>query len=325
MTEQTEIQRVEPTQSPIMKLAEMVNQSDGKIDAAGLKELLAVQMTWEANEARKAYVEAMAAFKANPPQIVKDRTVSYGQTKYNHASLANVTACINSALSGHGLSAAWKTEQIPATEQEKAKVQVVCKITHIMGHSEETSLSALPDDSGKKNLIQQIGSTVTYLQRYTLLALTGLATQEQDDDGGAGNGNQPPKVTKPTEEERAIIEQICKAIVTPDGKRVNVAKVTAIIYERAGKYPPASAVSATAKWITDMNKPEIFIPENRNQFEIDNDFPGDEHSRPDEPEQKEVRYICDGPGGCDRDFEELTEKGKCPHCLSDKFTDRQAT
>jgi hypothetical protein len=54
-----------------------------------------------------------------------------------------------------------------------------------MGHSESTSLSASPDTSGSKNAIQAIGSTVSYLQRYTILALTGLATEDMDDDGHA--------------------------------------------------------------------------------------------------------------------------------------------
>jgi hypothetical protein len=53
----------------------------------------------------------------------------------------------------------------------------------VKGHHEETTLSSSPDDSGGKNSIQAIGSAVTYLQRYTLLALTGLATREQDNDG----------------------------------------------------------------------------------------------------------------------------------------------
>ena len=60
---------------------------------------------------------------------------------------------------------------------------VTCKITHVKGHSEETTLSAPSDTSGSKNAIQAIGSTITYLERYTLLALTGLATSEMDDDG----------------------------------------------------------------------------------------------------------------------------------------------
>jgi hypothetical protein len=42
------------------------------------------------------------------------------------------------------------------------------------------------DATGNKNPVQQIGSTVTYLQRYTLLAATGLATSDSDDDGRGG-------------------------------------------------------------------------------------------------------------------------------------------
>ena len=54
-----------------------------------------------------------------------------------------------------------------------------------MGHSESTTLEAAADQSGGKNAIQAIGSTVTYLERYTLLALTGLATHEDDDGAGS--------------------------------------------------------------------------------------------------------------------------------------------
>ena len=49
------------------------------------------------------------------------------------------------------------------------------------------SLSAPPDSSGSKNSIQAIASTLTYLQRYTLLSITGLAASEADDDGRGGD------------------------------------------------------------------------------------------------------------------------------------------
>lgn len=136
----------------------------------------------QANVARQAYHEAMAAFKANPPDIEKDRKVSFkagGQmVQYTHASLANVTKKINAGLGEHGLSAAWNTVQA-----EKG-ITVTCTITHKLGHSESTSLTAAPDTSGTKNSIQAIGSTISYLERYTLLALTGLATHDMDNDGG---------------------------------------------------------------------------------------------------------------------------------------------
>lgn len=159
-----------------------VNKGEGP---ETLEKLLALQERWEANEARKAYTKAMAAFKADPPNIVKDKLVSYdgkagGRTQYRHATLANVTSVVSAALAKHGLAAAWKTDQ------ENGQVSVTCTVTHELGHSEITTLSAAPDNSGSKNPIQAIGSTVSYLERYTLLALLGLATYDPNDNDGAG-------------------------------------------------------------------------------------------------------------------------------------------
>lgn len=149
-----------------------------------IEKMLALQERFEANEARKAYNQAMADFKADPPEIEKDRRVQYstskGKADYRHASLANVTKKINASLGKHGLSASWKTEQL------NGDIKVTCSISHWQGHSESTSLTAAPDDSGSKNKIQAIGSTISYLERYTILALTGLATADMDNDGQGG-------------------------------------------------------------------------------------------------------------------------------------------
>jgi len=171
-------------------------------DLAKLEKLMELQERWEANEARKAYTKAMATFKTNPPKILKDAHVMYkaggGTTEYNHATLGQVASAIGTALSEHGLSAAWKTEQ-------NGQIIVTCTITHEQGHSESTSLSADADTSGSKNAIQAIGSTITYLQRYTLLALTGIAAKDQDDDGR----NSEP-IAYITEEQLANLEALLK-------------------------------------------------------------------------------------------------------------------
>jgi len=180
MKENKEIVRTNPQEnSP----AEMIRIAvSGGADLDKLEKLLAIQERWEAGEAKKAYHKAMAEFKANPPKIEKDKKVGYktgsGSVGYSHASLANVTEKINKELSKYGLSASWITKQNGA-------ICVTCKITHIKGHSEETTLSAQADTSGSKNSIQAIGSTITYLCRYSLLCLTGLATSDMDDDGRA--------------------------------------------------------------------------------------------------------------------------------------------
>jgi hypothetical protein len=160
-------------QSPMDAMALALSKG---ADLEQLEKMLALQEKWEQMEAKKAYTQAMAEFKANPPKINKDKKVSFNQTHYNHASLGNVTDKINTALAEHGLSAGWKTNQ------EQSGITVTCTITHKMGYSENTSLTAPADSSGKKNNIQAIGSTISYLQRYTILSLTGLATHDMDDD-----------------------------------------------------------------------------------------------------------------------------------------------
>jgi len=154
------------------ELIQMALNSGADLDK--MEKLLAMKERWERNEARKAYHKAMA-------DLEKDRKVGYttqkGVVGYSHASLYNVVDKITKALSEHGLSASWQTTQ------HEDKIMVSCRITHQLGHSEETSLSAPADTSGSKNPIQSIGSTITYLERYTLLAATGLATYGDDTDG----------------------------------------------------------------------------------------------------------------------------------------------
>ena len=143
-----------------------------------IKDLLLIQERWEANEARKAFNVAMSEFKANAPKIIKDKGVSFGQGKaaYKYAKLDQVAGKIAAEMSKHGLSASWRTDQ---TEL----VSVTTRISHIKGHFEETTLKAPADVSGNKNSLQAIGSTISYLQRYGLLCIAGLAAADMDDDG----------------------------------------------------------------------------------------------------------------------------------------------
>lgn len=149
---------------------------------AEIREFMQLQREWEADQARKAFVADMAEFKKSPPDIVKDKQVAFNGTSYMHATLGNVTEAIVSGLARCGFSHRWDTEQAGAN------IVVTCILTHKLGHTERTTLSATKDDSGKKNQIQQMASTITYLQRYTLLAATGVATKDQGDDDGASAG-----------------------------------------------------------------------------------------------------------------------------------------
>jgi ERF superfamily len=159
--------------TPVELLRIAVSQN---ADIDKLTKLMDLQERWERNEAKKAFVVAMNAFKANPPAITKNKHVHFGQTDYDHATLDHVCDAVTKGLSAHHISHRW------AVAQDGGTIKVTCILTHDLGHSEETSLTGAPDTSGNKNSIQAIGSTVTYLQRYTLMSATGLAASNGDDD-----------------------------------------------------------------------------------------------------------------------------------------------
>ncbi len=151
------------------------------VDPATLEKLMDLADRHTATEARKAFVVALNEFKRNPPEILKNKSVAFGTGKaaYRHASLDNVSGVIGKGLSAVGISHRWDTEQL-----EGGLIRVTCVLTHALGHSERTPLQAMPDNSGSKNSIQAVGSTVSYLQRYTLLAATGMAVADGSDDDG---------------------------------------------------------------------------------------------------------------------------------------------
>lgn len=158
---------------------------DPNFDPAKLAQLLDVKERWDREEARKAFIAAMALFKAEVPQILKSKGVSIpGGAVFKHAELATVCDAVVPALSKHGFAHRWEVNQA------ERLITVACLLTHERGHETRTTLQGYPDDSGKKNPIQQVGSTVTYLERYTLMAATGLAAKGMDNDGrGAGVGS----------------------------------------------------------------------------------------------------------------------------------------
>lgn len=171
----TEEQKMGRSITPPEMLSIAVRQN---ADMDKLDKLMALQERWEANEARKAYVAAMTAFRQNPPTVLKDQHVKYGTTEYMHARLGKVVAEVGRALANYDFSHKWQTKQ------EDGLVTVTCTITHSMGHGESTSLSAQPDTSGGKNSIQAIGSAVSYLERYTFLAITGVVPENMPDTDG---------------------------------------------------------------------------------------------------------------------------------------------
>lgn len=149
-----------------------------------LEKLMDLQDRWERKEAKKAYNAAMSQFQSMVPVMAKNKTAAFptkngGKMSYNYSDLGEIDTTIKAALKECGLLKKW---EISDTEGE---IEVTCIISHVDGHSESTSMKASKDDSGQKNNIQMKASTVTYLQRYTLIGALGITTANTDVDGHA--------------------------------------------------------------------------------------------------------------------------------------------
>lgn len=181
-----EVETIQPMPVAVAQVAPtpmgMISVAIGQgVDIDKLKGLFDIQERWEADEARKAYNKAFAAFKNESVVIVKNITVTDGPLKgKKYADLFAAVDAVIPALSKHGLSHSWKL-----TKDEQAWLEVTCVLRHELGHSETASMGGPPDAGGAKSAIQARASSRSYLERYTLLDVTGLASSEGDKDGAS--------------------------------------------------------------------------------------------------------------------------------------------
>jgi len=136
-------------------------------------------------DARLQFEAALGRFKQHLPEVFKTRKVQFpnrdgGQTSYSHAELDKAAQIVAEELQKEGITFNWK----PGAS-DGSRTRMICVFRHPeSGHVEEmATLDGPADTSGGKNNVQAIGSTVTYLQRYTLLAAAGIVPKGLDNDG----------------------------------------------------------------------------------------------------------------------------------------------
>lgn len=215
----------ETTPTDLIRLGLQTN-----VDLDKLDRLMKMQKEWEEGKARKAFFEAFGKFQAIAPNLVKNKQVSFehrdggGKTEYKYQELGDIASHIRQPLADVGLSYRWD-------QKEEGKVITVwCIISHLDGHQETSQpLSGEYDSSGKKNLIQQKASTITYLRRYTLTGMLGLSTMEADNDGKGGAKSKEPGLTNLPPATRENINNMSKHILTLNTKEEMDAYVDKIV------------------------------------------------------------------------------------------------
>lgn len=185
-------ERLMPTAATPMDMMDRAIAT-GNVEIIG--KMMDFQERYEKNQARKAFDAAIAEAKRAIKPVVRNRS---GHNSKRYADFAAIASAVDPILSEHGLSYRFRTEQ-------GDRINVTCVLSHRDGHSETTTLSGPADASGNKNAIQAIGSTLTYLQRYSLVQMLGLAASD-DDDGKAGGAGEPITDQQATEISALIVK-----------------------------------------------------------------------------------------------------------------------
>jgi len=218
--ENTEVAISKPNPLDLINLA-----LEKGLDIEKLSRLFDLQERWEKKEAEKEFNAAFARFQSSCPEIKKTKKADFatktgGRMSYSYVPLNEICKQIKLPMSNNGLSYRWEFQEAGAL------IECTCIISHISGHSKTSKLSAPKDDSGAKNVIQQIGSTHTYLQRYSLIGALGISSADPDNDGKSAKApeKQPELSVEEKQKQAEVTERFKKQvsdIKTPTEIKVN--------------------------------------------------------------------------------------------------------
>lgn len=129
---------------------------------------------------------ALAAFQSQLPTIVKNKAGQARGARTRYADLAEVSSEVLPLLGAHGLSFSARP-----TLLDDGRFVLAYALRHESG-GEDTGLYPLPQNAGP----QDLGSALTYARRYTLMAVTGVAPDD-DDDGHAAQAAHDRQQQRP--------------------------------------------------------------------------------------------------------------------------------
>lgn len=209
---------------------------DPNLDIAKLDALNEMRKDERDSQARRDFFAAISRFRGIMPEIKKDATVDFtsqkGRTNYSYATLGAIEKQIKEPLAACGLAYFFTQDQ-----NDNGMMKITCILAHENGHQVESSMVGAPDATGNKNPIQQLASTSTYLKKYTLLAVTGLATADHDDDGhGAGDA---PEIELINDDQITVLNDLIKETGANKQAFLKVCKVESFADLPASKYQSA--------------------------------------------------------------------------------------
>ncbi len=171
-----EIQRIEPSppiQQEPMDLLRMAVER-GNVDVNTLERLMVVRKEVLAETAKREFFDALAAFQAECPIIIRSRAGH--ENRYNYAPLEKIVKDATPFLTKHGFS---HQEDGVVTE---GWVEAIVTVTHRGGHREEKHFKVPAESKAGMSPQQKYGAAMTYATRYAFCAAFGIRTADKDLD-----------------------------------------------------------------------------------------------------------------------------------------------
>jgi ERF superfamily len=178
---------------------------EGTLDASGLiakaieynvgidtlERLLALRERLKAEQARAAFLRALAAFQGECPVIVKSKNVTVQPREgrgysYRYAPLDVIVEQIRPYLQKYGLSYTIKTRQ------DEGTLTAICEAHHEAGHTEPSELTVPIDRAARMNDTQKVGAARTYAMRYAFCNAFGILTGDEDTDAITATDDAAP-------------------------------------------------------------------------------------------------------------------------------------
>lgn len=152
--------------------------TDQNVDIEKFERLIALQNQERDRQAKMAFDAAMAHLQADLPTISEKGAIKHGvKVISTYARFEDINEAIKPHLKEHGFAISFRSNF------DNNMLLVTGILSHQQGHREETTMRLPFDNSGAKNNVQAIGSSVSYGKRYVLSMLLNISTGGEDDDG----------------------------------------------------------------------------------------------------------------------------------------------
>jgi len=179
-----------PTLSQVIieKIREGASLEETKQYYAFLREI-------QRDEARIMFDADFVVMQGELPEVPKLGRIDHGGGRgYNYARWEDINDHIKPVLQKYGFGL--RFDIITETE---SLFEIEAILVHRSGYSICTRKKLPIDKSGAKNIVQAYGSTQSYAQRYSAIALLNLTSRNEDTDANGGRNGDDNRTISPTQ------------------------------------------------------------------------------------------------------------------------------